>query len=129
MEQEMFLAHNRERQSAGVAPLQADATQTEIARRRAQDMAAENYFSHTSPTGETAFSLMGQMGFTYVIAGENIARNNYPDGQSVSIAMSGFMNSPGHRTNILDSRYSLVGIGMAFGADGMKYFAVVFAGR
>jgi uncharacterized protein YkwD len=128
MEQQMFVAHNTERAAAGVAALQADARLVEIARRRAEDMAARNYFSHTSPTGETAFSLMGQIGYVYGIAGENIARNNYPDSQSVSVAMSGFMNSAGHRQNILDGRFNRVGIGMAVGADGMKYFAVVFAG-
>jgi uncharacterized protein YkwD len=124
----MFASHNAERGRAGVAALQADPRLVEIARRRAQDMAANNYFSHTSPTGETAFSLMGQMRYVYGLAGENLARNNYPDAQSVSIAISGFMNSPGHRQNILEPRFNRVGIGMAIGADGMKYFAVVFAG-
>ena len=91
-------------------------------------MAALGYFSHTSPSGATAFSLMAQYGYTYLIAGENIARNNYPDAQSVSTAMAGFMSSAGHRTNILDSRFTRVGIGAAIGTDGMKYFAVVFSG-
>jgi uncharacterized protein YkwD len=112
----------------GVAPLQPDAHLFEIARRRAQDMAANDYFSHTSPTGETAFSLLGQTGYVYGIAGENIARNNHPDSQSVFVAMSGFMNSGDHRRNILEPRFNRVGIGVAARADGMKYFAVVFVG-
>ena len=91
-------------------------------------MAALGYFSHTSPSGATAFSLMAQYGYTYLIAGENIARNNYPDAQSASTAMAGFMSSAGHRTNILDSRFTRVGIAVATGADGMKYFAVIFSG-
>jgi uncharacterized protein YkwD len=92
-------------------------------------MAARNYFAHTSPTGETAFSLMAAYGYAYSIAGENIAKNNYPDSQSAGVAMTGFMGSPPHRANILDARYTSVGVGLAYGADGMKYFAVVFAGR
>lgn len=124
----MLQAHNAERSRAGVAPLEIDAVLTEIARRRAQDMATRNYFSHTSPSGETAFSLLGAFRYAYRTAGENIARNNYPDAQSVSIAMQGFMSSSAHRQNILDARFSRVGIGVAVGADGMKYFAVVFVG-
>jgi uncharacterized protein YkwD len=129
MEQQMFTLHNVERASAGVAPLRLDPVLEAIARQRAQDMAAKNYFSHTSPTGETAFSIMASYAYTYSIAGENIARNNYPDDQSVQTAMTGFMNSPSHRQNILDSRFVYVGVGMAFGPDGMKYYAVVFAGK
>jgi len=128
MEAAMFSQHNQQRAGAGLGALSVDASLTNIARRRAQDMAANNYFAHTSPTGETAFTLMNGVGYVYAIAGENIARNNYPDGESVSVAMSGFMNSPGHRANILDGRYTKVGIGMAVDANGMKYFAVVFAG-
>jgi uncharacterized protein YkwD len=129
MEQELFSLHNAERGRGGVGALRLDATLVAVARQRAQDMASRNYFAHTSPSGETAFSLMGAYGFGYAIAGENIARNNYPDGQSASVAMTGFMNSPSHRTNLLDGRFTIVGIGQAIGADGMKYFAVVFAGR
>jgi len=129
MEQQMFTLHNVERANAGLGQLRLDPVLEAIARQRAQDMAAKNYFSHTSPTGETAFSIMASYGYTYSIAGENIARNNYPDDQSVQTAMTGFMNSPSHRQNILDSRFVYVGVGMAFGPDGMKYFAVVFAGK
>ena len=124
----MFNQHNQQRAAGGLGGLSVDASLTSIARQRAQDMAAKNYFAHTSPTGQTAFTLMNGVGYVYAIAGENIARNNYPDAESVSTAMSGFMNSPSHRANIMDGRYTKVGIGMAVDASGMKYFAVVFAG-
>lgn len=124
----MFQSHNAQRANNGVAGLSIDAQLVQVARARAQDMADNNYFSHTSPSGQTAFSILNGMGYSYSIAGENIARNNYPDSQSVQVAMDGFMNSSGHRANILDGRYTKVGIGAAIGADGMKYFAVVFAG-
>ena len=125
----MFSGHNSARARAGLSGLQLDGALVRIARQRAQDMASSNYFSHTSPGGQTAFTLLGAAGYAYSVAGENIARNNYPNAQSVGVAMTGFMNSPGHRANILDGRFNNVGIGAAIGADGMKYFAVIFAGR
>ena len=127
MEQAMFNSHNVQRSSAGLAALTIDARLVQVARQRAQDMAARNYFSHTSPTGETAFTVLDQIGYAYQLAGENIARNNYPDSESVQVSMTGFMNSPTHRANILEPAFRRVGIGVAFGADGMKYFAVVFS--
>ena len=127
MEQAMFDSHNVQRQNANLSGFALDAQLVQVARRRAQDMASKNYFAHTSPTGETAFTILGEMGYPYQIAGENIARNNYPDGETVQISMTGFMNSPGHRANILEPRFKKVGIGVAFGADGMKYFAVVLS--
>ena len=129
MEQLLFTMHNSQRAAAGVGALTLDPTLEAVARQRAQDMAAKNYFSHTSPSGETAFTILAGFGYTYSIAGENIARNNYPDADSASTAMTGFMNSASHRENVLDGRFNRVGIAVAFGADNMKYFAVVFAGH
>jgi uncharacterized protein YkwD len=127
MEQAMFNDHNTQRASQGVGPLALDAQLVSIARQRSQTMAATNCFSHTA-CGPTAFQLMANIGYTYQIAGENIARNNYPDADSEQVAMTGFLNSPGHYANIMETRYTKVGIGVAFGANGMKYFTVVFAG-
>jgi uncharacterized protein YkwD len=124
----MFASHNQYRAAGGLAGLQIDGALVAIARQRAQDMASKNYFAHTSPSGETAFSLMDAYGYAYGIAGENIARNNYPQSQTVGVAMDGFMNSPGHRANIMESQFTRVGIGVAFDGNGMIYFAVVFAG-
>jgi uncharacterized protein YkwD len=129
MEQEMFRLHNAERGAGGLAPLRIDAVLTRIARERAQEMAALNYFSHSSPTGATAFNLLSQVGYGYMMAAENIARNNYPAGQTVATAMTGFMNSPSHRVNIMDVRLTHVGVGVVAGADGMYYYAVVFTGQ
>jgi uncharacterized protein YkwD len=128
MEAAMFNQHNQQRAGGGLGALTVDPALTAIARQRAQDMAAKNYFAHTSPTGETAFTLMNASGYRYAIAGENIARNNYPDAESVGIAMKMFMESPSHRSNIMDGRYTKVGIGLVIDSAGMKYFAVVFAG-
>jgi uncharacterized protein YkwD len=92
-------------------------------------MASKGYFAHTSPTGQTAFTLLAAAGYGYKIAGENIARNNYPDSQAVSAAMTGFMNSPTHKENIMDARFTNIGVGVVLGSDGMKYYAVEFAGK
>jgi uncharacterized protein YkwD len=127
MEQAMFQSHNVQRSGAGLAALTVDARLMQVARQRAQDMAAKNYFAHTSPTGETAFTILGQSGYAYQLAGENIARNNFPDSESVQVSMNGFMNSAGHRANILEPVFRRVGVGVAFSGDGMKYFAVVFS--
>jgi uncharacterized protein YkwD len=121
-------AHNVHRAAAGLAPLVVDSTLGAVARERANDMASRNYFSHTSPSGETAFAIMDRYGMGNVLAAENIARNNYPDSQSAGTAITGFMNSPGHRRNILDPALTRVGIAVAHSGE-MKYYAVVFAGR
>jgi uncharacterized protein YkwD len=128
LEADMYAAHNLARTGANVPSLVLDPKLVTIARARAEDMAARNYFSHSSPGGDTAFSLLGQASYSYTIAAENIARNNYPDSQAVNVAMDGFLNSQSHKENIIDSRFKNVGIGVATGTDGMKYFAVVFAG-
>jgi uncharacterized protein YkwD len=128
MDMEMFNGHNLERARAGLPPLALDALLVSVAQRRASDMLSRGYFSHTSPTGETAFTLLSAAGRVNVAAGENIARNNYPDAQAVSVALSGFMNSAGHRANILDPRFKYVGVASVIGADGMKYFAIIFSG-
>ena len=129
LEQQLYVAHNAERSNAGIRPLQIDGTLVEVARERARDMATSNYFSHTSASGVTAFTLLSQTGYAYTIAGENIARNNYPESQAPGVAMTGFLNSSGHRANLMEGRFGVVGIGSAVAADGMKYFVVVFAGR
>jgi uncharacterized protein YkwD len=127
LESAMLASHDQERAKANLPAFTVDGTLTQIARQRAQDMASRNYFSHTSPTGQTAFTLLNASGYGYALAGENLARNNYPESQTVSVAMQAFMASQAHRVNVLEAKFTRIGIGMAVGADGMKYFAVVFA--
>jgi uncharacterized protein YkwD len=127
LEQKLYVLQNAFRNGQALTALQLDPRLVAIARMRAQDMVSRNYFSHTAPTGETAFALLSQAGYLYTIAGENIARNNYPDAETATVAMDGFLNSPSHKENVLDGRFKSVGIGVAVAPDGMKYFAVVFA--
>ena len=127
-EADILAGVNNERLAAGLSPLRLDGALVAIARERSADMAAQGYFAHTSPTGETAFSLMDKYGVPYSWAGENLARNNYPDAESVAIAMRDWLASPGHRDNMLNVHYTAIGVGSAVDGSGMKYFTVVFTG-
>ncbi len=127
--QALFEATNRRRMSSGLPPLRANGHLNGIARIRSQEMAQHNYFAHESPiTGHTAFSLMDLYGVPYAWAGENLAKNNYPDDQAVGVADQALWDSPGHRENILGAEYTDVGIALVIDHTGMKYFTVVFTG-
>jgi uncharacterized protein YkwD len=119
---------NAERANAGLPALAVDADLVTIARVRSSDMAARNYFSHTSPEGQTAFTLLDQWGITYSWAGENLARNNYPLDQTVAVAVHDLMASPPHRANMLNPNYTRVGVGYAEDGSGMRYYTIVFVG-
>jgi len=127
-EADILAGVNSERVAAGLAPLQIDAALTRVARERSNDMAQQGYFAHVSPSGETAFSLLDRYGIPYGWAGENLARNNYPDGECVAVAMRDWMASQGHRENILNVHYTAIGVGAAVDGAGMKYFTLVFTG-
>jgi uncharacterized protein YkwD len=127
-EQQVFDGQNAERAKVGLAPLRLDPALEAVARRRAQDMASRGYFSHTSPTGETAFTLIAAAGIYAPYAGENIGYNTYPDATSAAAILSGFLASAAHRANIVGPHYTRVGVASAVGANGTRYYAVVFAG-
>jgi uncharacterized protein YkwD len=123
----LFTLHNAERARAGLAALRFDAGLAAVAQRRAADMATKGYFGHSSPTGETAFTLIASMGISAPYAAENIAENTYPASTAVDQAMSGFLNSPSHRQHIDDGHLTRAGTAVASGA-GVTYFVVVFGG-
>jgi uncharacterized protein YkwD len=126
---ELFALTNQRRASQGLPPLRANGNLNGIARIRSRDMADHNYFAHTSPvTGDTAFSLMDAYGVGYGWAGENLAKNNYPDSETVSVADQALWDSPPHRENILNPHYTDVGIALVIDSSGMKYFTIVFSG-
>ena len=128
LEADLIRRLNAERASAGLPALAADAGLVTIARIRSSDMAAKGYFSHTSPEGQSAFSLLDQWGIPYSWAGENLARNNYPLGDTVAVAVRDLMASPPHRDNILNPNYTRVGVGYAEDGSGMRYYTIVFVG-
>jgi uncharacterized protein YkwD len=114
---------NADRAAYGLPPLGIDSKLVALAQSYAQDMVNRNFFSHTNPEGQSPFDRMQAAGISYQYAGENIAINT-----SVSGAENAFMNSPGHRANILDANYDKVGIGVVHAADGMVYVAQEFVG-
>lgn len=121
-EQSMVDMVNQERINAGLQPLKVDLRLASVARAKAKDMVVNNYFDHTSPTYGSPWAMMQQVGINYKWAGENIAGN-----RTVSAAMAGFMKSPGHRANILDPRFTHIGIGIAAGGPYGNYLVQEFA--
>lgn len=115
-EQQAVNLLNADRQANGLPSLAVDARLTTIARNHAQDMIDRNFFSHNNPDGQTPFDRMKQAGISYRSAGENIAEQ-----PSVQAAETAFMNSSGHRANILNSSYTNVGIGVAYDKNGTAY--------
>jgi len=123
----LFEGINDQRLRHGLIFLALDLTLMEVARLRSSDMANQGYFSHTSPEGQSAFSLIDFAGYNYDFAGENLARNNYPLEQSVDVALRDLMASDGHRANILSQNYDRVGIAHAIGLSEMSFFVMIFA--
>jgi len=124
---ELFDLTNQARRENGILALTFDEVLTQVARQRSLDMATNDYFSHTSPEGVTAFTMLGSRNYSYRIVGENIARNNYPDDKTAGTAHEGFMNSQSHKANILNSGYKFLDIGHARSGD-MNYFTQLFVG-
>jgi hypothetical protein len=93
-------------------------------------MIVRDYFSHTIlGTNYNVFHILDQKGYCYRIAGENIGWNNYPDDSATYAVQSQFMDSPGHRANILGKSWDVIGIGAYKGPTGKKMWTVIFADR
>ena len=121
-EQEVARLVNEIRKSRGLSPLTLDWQLSRVARYKSQDMKDKGYFSHTSPTYGSPFNMMKSFGITYKTAGENIAK-----GYSTPAAVvDAWMNSPGHRANILNSSFTHIGVGYV--AEG-SYWTQMFVGR
>ncbi|GMA65144.1 CAP domain-containing protein [Alicyclobacillus fastidiosus] len=113
---------NQERQKNGVAPLTISQSLDNVAQTKAQDMINENYFDHTSPKYGSPFNMMTTFGIHYTYAGENIAAGQ-PDAATV---MQDWMNSPGHRANILNPNYTEIGVGEVHGGSYGTYWVQEF---
>lgn len=112
---------NQERAKVGLKALTMNLKLSDVARTKSQDMHDNKYFSHTSPTYGSPFDMMKKFGITYRTAGENIAMG-YRTPEAV---MEGWMNSPGHKANILNSSYTEIGVGYV--SDG-SYWTQEFIG-
>ncbi|MFD9795761.1 CAP domain-containing protein [Streptomyces sp. NPDC059070] len=105
---------NAERAKAGCSPLRADTRLDSSARAHADDMAARDYYEHDSPEGRDAGDRMSAAGYAWHKWGENIHRGP----KTPEAAMRDWMNSPGHRANILDCGFKDIGVGVNLGGNG-----------
>lgn len=115
---------NKERASNGLQSLASDSQLAKLAQMKAEDMAKNGYFSHISPTYGSAFDMMKTYGVSYKTAGENIAKGQ----KTAQSVMNGWMNSSGHRANILKSDYTKIGVGYAKTSDGTTCWVQIFKG-
>lgn len=123
-----YSAINDIRVSRGLPPLKADRELAKVADTRSVDMALNSYFSHTPPNGCDYICLMRDAGIYFSWAGENIAWNNWPEEQSVDVAVNAWENSPPHLENILNCHYTRFGSGVFKAQDGNIYYTMLFEG-
>lgn len=123
-EKEVFDLINKQRTNNGLAALKNDSEVQSVARIKAQDMVDNNYFSHTSPTYGSPFDMLKSFKISYKTAGENIAGNS-----SNSSAVTAWMNSSGHKANILNSNFNYTGIGVVSSPKYGKMYVQLFIGK
>lgn len=123
-EKEVFDLINKQRTNNGLAALKNDSEVQRVARIKAQDMVDNNYFSHTSPTYGSPFDMLKSFKISYKTAGENIAGNS-----SNSSAVKAWMNSSGHKANILNSNFNYTGIGVVSSPKYGKMYVQLFIGK
>ncbi|OWY65050.1 hypothetical protein B7486_43915 [cyanobacterium TDX16] len=120
MEAEIRQRINKIRQENNLKPLENNERLAQVARDYSRKMAQENFFSHTSPSGSTPAQRVSAAGITYLMVGENLFRStNAPN--PISLSVKGWMDSPGHRENILRSAFNQTGIGIW--QDGNRFYA------
>jgi uncharacterized protein YkwD len=120
---------NRSRASAGLKALRVDSSLSSVARWRSKDMIQRDYFSHTIPGYGKVWDKLHAIGYCYKVGGENIGWNNYPDDIATAAIHKMFMNSAGHRANILGRAWDVIGVGAYKGPTGKKMWTVLFADK
>ncbi len=123
-EKEVFDLINQQRINNGLSVLKIDNEVQRVARIKAQDMVDNNYFSHNSPTYGSPFDMLKSFKISYRSAGENIAGNSSNSG-----AVNAWMNSSGHRANILNSSFNYTGIGVVSSPKYGKIYVQMFIGK
>jgi uncharacterized YkwD family protein len=113
---------NEERAKQGLEPLELDTELSAVAKDKSLDMQNKGYFSHNSPTYGSPFDMMKQYGIDYRTAGENIAKGQTSPEQVVE----GWMNSEGHRKNIMNPDFTHIGVGHA---ENGNYWTQMFIGK
>lgn len=107
LEEEVVRLVNIERSKNGLPRFIKDSKLSELARLKSEDMQKNNYFDHTSPKYGSPFQMMKKFGVNYRRAGENIAKGQ----RSPGAVVKAWMNSPGHRANILNKNFNKIGVG------------------
>jgi uncharacterized protein YkwD len=105
-------ATNQERIKAGLQPLKTSTKLEQSEKIKTEDMITNHYFEHTSPNGKTVADLGNEVGYNYVVMGENLAVGDFTDAHDL---LTAWMNSPGHRANILNTSYEDIGVYAAQG--------------
>ncbi len=121
-ETEVIKLVNAERAKAGLPALKHNWQLSRVARYKSADMANKGYFSHNSPTYGTPFQMMENFGLRFSAAGENIAYGQ----RTPAEVMRDWMNSPGHRNNIMSRSFTEIGVGLAKNKNGVCYWTQQF---
>lgn len=120
-EAEVVRLVNEARAQNGLKPLAANWELSRVARYKSEDMVKNGYFSHNSPTYGTPFQMIKAFGLSYRTAGENIAYGQ----KTPQAVVNAWMNSSGHRANILNAFYTQIGVGYVAGGN---YWTQMFIG-
>ncbi|MFD4928792.1 CAP domain-containing protein [Peribacillus butanolivorans] len=121
-EQQVVKLTNAERAKQGLAALKIDTELSKVARLKSQDMKDKNYFDHNSPTYGSPFDMMKKFGISYTSAGENIAQGQ----KTPEEVVEAWMNSQGHRENIMNSSFTHIGVGYV---ESGNYWTQQFIGK
>ncbi|KUP04506.1 hypothetical protein Q73_15360 [Bacillus coahuilensis m2-6] len=122
IEEQVVSLTNQERAKYGLPALKSDWELSRVARYKSDDMKNKGYFSHTSPTYGSPFDMMKNFGISYRSAGENIAAGQ----TSASQVVKDWMNSEGHRANILSRDFTHIGVGYSKGGSYGTYWTQMF---
>lgn len=123
-EQEVFDLVNKQRTDNGLKALKVDSNLQKVAKEKANDMVKNNYFAHNSPTYGSPFDMMKKFGISYKSAGENLAGNS-----TGKRAVDAWMNSEGHRANILNSSFNYTGVAVVESSKYGRIYVQMFIGR
>lgn len=116
-------ATNAERKKMGLSELLKDPELSKAAEIKMQDMFQKQYFQHVSPSGDSVSDVVRKVGYEYIVVGENLALGVFAGDSQVVAA---WMASPGHKKNILDSRYQEIGLAVGQGVyQGRKQWLIV----
>ncbi len=121
-EQKVVELVNVERQKAGLSALTLDSKISSVARTKSKDMADNNYFAHQSPTYGSAGDMLRKSGINWSAWGENIASGQ----RTPEAVVTAWMNSPGHKANIMSTNFSKIGVGYVTNSNGTPYWTQMF---